>query len=217
MKNIPVFTTENGAASLILKEIPYTQTGYIKIQHTLEPEKLIGECVDFCKMVGAEQVFASNHPSLEAYPFHTALWRMTRSREGLPDTDAALFPVTEQIVGIWQSLYNRHMAQVPNFSYMTQKDAAEMLERGDGYFIHRDQMLLGIGIASGEQIDGVIAVQPGAGEQVVLALNHALSGEQVSLNVTSTNERAVRLYKRLGFIAVEELTRWYQVYKKPEM
>lgn len=217
MKNIPVFTTENGAASLILQEIPYTQTAYIKIQHTLEPEKLIAECVDFCKMASAEQIFAANHPCLEVYPFHTALWRMTRSRMGLPDTDAALFPVTEQTVEIWQTLYNRKMAQVPNFSYMTQRDAAEMLQRADGYFVHRGQTLLGIGIASGERIDAVIAAQKGAGEQVILALNHALSGEMISLDVASTNERAVRLYERLGFTAVQELCRWYQVYKKLEM
>ena len=212
MKDNPVFTTENGAASLILKEIPYTQVGYVKIQHTLEPEKLLKECIDFCKMVGAEQVYASNHPSLEDYPFHTAIWRMTRRREGLPDTDAALFPVTQQTMGTWQALYNQHMAQVPNFSYMTGQDAAQMLKRGDGYFVHCGQSLLGIGMASGEQIQAVIATQRGAGAQVVLALNHALSGEMISLEVASANTKAVHLYERLGFAAVQELSRWYQVY-----
>ena len=211
MKDIPVFTTENGAASLILKEIPYTQVGYVKIQHTLEPEKLLKECIDFCKMAGAEQVYASNHPSLEAYPFHTALWRMTRSREGLPDTDAALFPVTEQTVGTWQALYNQHMAQVPNFSYMSGQDAAQMLKRGDGYFVHRGQSLLGIGMASGEQIQAVIATQRGAGAQVVENIQKT-QGSMAWGEVASANTKAVHLYERLGFAAVQELNRWYRVY-----
>ena len=43
MKDIPVFTTENGAASLILREIPYQQSAYIILRDTREPEKLTAE------------------------------------------------------------------------------------------------------------------------------------------------------------------------------
>ena len=53
MKDIPVFTTENGAASLILGEIPYRGQAYIRIQDSLEPESLLKECVSFCRMCGA--------------------------------------------------------------------------------------------------------------------------------------------------------------------
>lgn len=211
MKNIPVFTTENGAASLILKEIPYSQAAYIQIQDTLEPEKLLAECVDFCRAVGAERIFAANHPYLERYSFHTAIWQMVRSREGLTDTDAALFPVTEQTLEAWRELYNRRMADVPNASYMTAADARQMLNRGDGYFVHRGEILLGIGMASGERIDAVVSAQSGAGQAVVLALNHALSGERITLEVASANERAVRLYEHMGFIPAQELSRWYRV------
>ena len=214
MKDIPVFATENGVASLTLKEIPYTQTGYIKIQNTLEPEKLLDECVRFCKMAGAEAVYASGHDFLEAYPFHTAIWRMARSRDGLSDTDAALFPVVEQTLEAWRELYNRRMAHIPNFSYMTQGDAARMLEQGNGYFVHRGNTLLGIGMASGDRIDAVVSSQKGAGEQVVLALNHALSSGDICLEVASANERAVRLYERMGFAAVQELSRWFEICKK---
>lgn len=212
MKNIPVFTTENGAASLILKEIPYSQAAYIQIQDTLEPEKLLSECVDFCRAVGAEVVFAANHPYLERYSFHAAIWQMVRAREGLADTDAALFPVTEQTLEAWRELYNRRMADVPNASYMTAADARQMLNRGDGYFVHRGETLLGIGMASGERIDAVVSAQPGAGQEIVLALNHALSGERITLEVASSNERAVRLYERLGFLKTTEISVWYRVF-----
>lgn len=214
MKDIPVFATENGVASLTLKEIPYTQTGYIKLQNTLEPGKLLAECVSFCKMAGAETVYASGHDFLEAYPFHTSIWRMTRTRDALADTDAALFPVTEQTLEAWRELYNRRMAHVPNFSYMTQADAERMLKQGNGYFVHREETLLGIGMASGNRIDAVVSAQNGAGEQVVLALNHALSGADICLEVASANLQAVHLYERLGFTVVQEISKWYEVCKK---
>lgn len=211
MKDFPFFTTENGVASLTLKEIPYTKTAYIKIQDSLEPEKLIEECVGFCKMAGAEKILGSNHPFLEKYPLHTQIIQMTRLRDGLSDTDAALFPVTEKTIDRFREIYNDRMSAVPNASFMSISDGKELLQRGNGYFIHRGEMLLGIGIASGEKIDAVISVCPGAGEDVVLALNHALSGEQAMLEVASTNHRAIRLYERMGFIKTVEISRWYQL------
>lgn len=211
MKDFPVFTTDNGVASLTLKEIPYTKTAYIKIQSTLEPEKLVAECVEFCKMAGAEHIYGSNHPYLEKYPFHTQILRMISTREALPDTDAALFPVTEQTIDNWREIYNNRMSNVPNFSYMTSRDGQMLLEQGNGYYIHRGDELLGIGMASGEKMDTVIAVKPGAGEDVVLALNHALSGEQIQLEVASTNEKAVNLYRRMGFITAGAVSSWYRL------
>ena len=53
MKDMPVFTTENGAASLILREIPYQQTAYVVLRDTLDPLALAGECADFCRVCGA--------------------------------------------------------------------------------------------------------------------------------------------------------------------
>ena len=211
MKDIPVFTTENGAASLVLKQIPYSGAAYIKIQSTVEPEKLLAECVDFCRMAGAEAIYAAGHPYLMKYPLHTALWKMSRSREGMKDTDAALFPVTEQTLEMWRELYNRKMADVPHFSYMSAFDGRELLKKGNGYFVHRAGTLLGIGIASSDQIDGVVAACPGAGEDVVLALNHALSADTVNLVVASENKRAVALYDRLGFAVVQQISTWYTV------
>ena len=76
MRDFPVFTTEHGAASLILKEIPYRKEAYIRIQSTQEPEMLLEECVSFCTACGAEQVYAAGHDILETYPFHTSVWQM---------------------------------------------------------------------------------------------------------------------------------------------
>jgi len=211
MRNIPVFSTENGVGSLTLKEIPNSGIAYIKIGASQEPAAFLQECTDFCKAVGAERIYASGHEFLEKYPFHTAVWRMSCQIDELPDTDAALFPVTEKTLECWRVRYNRAMKDVANASYMTAMDARQMLKRGDGYFVHREETLLGIGIASGETIEAVVSNQPGAGREVVLALAHALCGTQITLEVASVNERAVRLYERLGFIKNAEISRWYKI------
>lgn len=211
MKDLPVFTTENGVASLFLREIPYRKRAHIKLRSSLEPEALLAECVAFCRACGADWIDASGHACLEQYPLLTALILMQRPREGLARADACLFPVTEATVDRWREIYNERMQDIPNCAYMDSLHGREMLAEGDGYFIHRNGELLGIGRASGNMLDTVISVVPGAGETVVRALTELLSGDTVRLQVASENKRAIRLYERLGFLPVQELSRWYRV------
>ena len=211
MRDIPVFTTEYGVASLVLREIPYRQEAYIRIQDTASPIEFLDECVTFCRMAGAQIILATGHDCLTQYPMHTAVWRMTRPLAGLPETDAMTMPVTAQTLEQWRDIYNKGMANVPNASYMDISRAKEMLVRGDGYFAHRDGLLLGIGMAAGNTISAIVSVNPGAGREVLLALTHAISGETIGLEVASTNQRAIRLYERLGFVRTAELSRWYRL------
>ncbi len=209
MKNIPLFTTEYGVASLILQEIPYTKTAYVRIQDSLQPEQLIEECRSFCSICGAEHIFAAGHPALATFPFHTSIVKMRCLRQSLPETDAALWPVLPENLETWRSVYNKRMAGVPNASWMTAADGKKLLEEGSGYFIHRSGTLLGIGKAGGSTIEAVASCCPGAGRDVVLALNHVLTGDLAVLEVASTNAPAVSLYEKLGFLACEELSRWF--------
>lgn len=211
MKNIPVFTTENGAATLILKEITYSATAYILIRDSLEPKRFLEECVNFCKAVGAERIYAAGHKILEQYPYHTTILQMSADRDSLGSTDAVLRPVTADTLENWRELYNRKMASVPNAAYMTITDAKEMLAREDGYYIFRGNELLGIGMAAGNTIDAVVAVKPGVGRDCVLALSQVLSSEQVKLQAASTNVKAMRLYQRMGFVKEKEISKWYLV------
>ncbi len=211
MKNIPIFTTENGVASLVLQEIAYTGIAYVTIRSSQSPEALIQECADFCRMCGGERVYATGSDALTAYPFYTAVQYFQRPVEGLPETDAALFPVQEQTAGKWQELYNAKMKAVPNASWMRDQDVKELLQKGDGYFIHKNGHLLGIGRASEGRISVVAATEPGAGWEIVSALAYGLCGETVGLEVASENQKAVALYQRLGFLPVRELSRWYQI------
>ncbi len=211
MRDFPVFTTEYGVASLILKEIPYQETAYILIRDSLEPEKLVAECVSFCRACGAERIYATGHPELEKWPFFTAMLELRCSLASLPDTDAALWPVQEQTLSRWRALYNQKVKRVPNGAWMTEADGREMLKKGDGYFVHRGDTLLGIGRASGGRIDWVAALLPGAGREVVAALAHALAEDTATLTAASANEKAIRLYQSMGFLPVQELSRWYRV------
>ncbi len=212
MKNIPVFTTENGVASLILQEIPYRQEAYVHIRSTAAPEAFFRECVDFCKMAGAEKIYLTGHPLLEtSYSFHTSVLRLRRA---LPENreSGCLFPVQRETLEKFREIYNRRMAKVDNAATLTLSGAEDLLKRGDGYFVHDGKTLLGIGIASGGSIDCVIAEVRGAGQRVMEVLFHALSEDSVELEAASTNAPAMALYERMGFVCVEEISRWYGIF-----
>ena len=211
MKDIPVFATEYGIASLVLKEIPYQSAAYVTVRDSLEPERLLEECIGFCRACGADRIYATGHSELESRPLYTVMWQMQCSLEALPDTDAALWPVQENTLKQWQQIYNDKVRNLPNGAWMTDADARKMIERGDGYFIHRGETLLGIGRASGDTIDWVASLQPGAGRDVLLALSHAITEETVLLTVASVNIKAVKLYENLGFLKNKELSRWFQI------
>ena len=68
MRDFPVFTTENGVGSLVLREIPYSGIAYVTVQDSSFPTVFIKECLEFCRVVGAAQVYATGHEVLEDYP-----------------------------------------------------------------------------------------------------------------------------------------------------
>ena len=214
MMDIPVFTSEYGVASLFLREIPYRKRAHIKIRSASDPEKLVGECIDFCRACGAEWMDCTGHPYLEKFPLLATLVKMQCDKGTIPTSDACLFPVTEETVQQWLNIYNQYMENVPNSAYMDKEDGKELVKTGDGYFVHQNGELLGIGKASNDFIHAVVSVVPGKGETVVRALTEVLTDDVISLMVAQQNTRAVRLYERMGFVAVQELSRWYQIFGK---
>lgn len=211
MRDIPVFCSEFGAASLILKKIPYTKEAYIRIQDTLQPEQLLKECREFCIAAGAEKVYATGNDVLRAYPRHTTLLRMQCARDFLGETDAALFPVQEDTAEQWRVIYNEKMLRVPTATYLSLLDIKKIASEGNAYFVHRNHTLLGIGLVQNGNIDAIASVIKGAGEEVMLALCSAVQGDTVTLTVADNNLPAVNLYRRLGFLTVEELESWYKI------
>ena len=211
MKDLPLFTTEYGVASLVLREIPYQQTAYIRLRTSQEPEKLLEECIRFCRMVGAERIYATGDDCLARFPFHTEMYRLVCPRDSLGETDAALWPVQEHTAAEFQRIFNEKTPSVPNGAWMNDSDTKEMLKTGEGYFVHRGDTLLGIGRVYGGELRFLASVFPGAGADVLKALCSAVTEDTVTLTVASANEKAMKLYERLGFVKTELLSRWYRV------
>lgn len=213
MKDFPFFTTEYGVASLVLKEIPYKGEAYITLRDAQpgQEEDLLSECVSFCRMAGAENIFAAGHSILEQYPLHTAIYEM-RGEAWVEDALLEnLFPVTDATVTQWRQIYNEKMRSVDCAATQTAFDEKRIVSSGGAYFIHHEGELLGIGWLEGSELLAVCAAKPGAGEQVMHTLMSLVTGDQMTLEVASTNSRAIRLYERLGFIKVREKQRWYRV------
>lgn len=209
MKDIPFFTTEYGVASLMLGEIPYRQEAYIRVldAQSGQMEALIRECVGFCRAAGAERIYWSAGDA--EGDLHTTVYLMQGTAQ--PDLGKVenLFPVTEENVVQWRRIYNERMAQVDNAATLTAADEKRLLESGGGYFVHHAGGLLGIGWLEGGKLLAIATVERGAGERVMHTLMSLIEGATMTLEVASTNERAIRLYERMGFVKTQELRRWY--------
>lgn len=212
MKDIPVFDTETGVSSLILKEIPYKQVAYVKVQ-SVQPGGLdahLQECVSFCRMCGAERVYASGCEGLEDRPLFCTVITMALGLPPMMDSGANLFPVTEETVAKWRTVYNERMGPVDNTATLTARDEKEILS-GGAYFVHDCGELLGIGWMKGSELLCIASTKPGKGERVLKTLLTLADSDRVTLDVASTNRRAIRLYERAGFVPVGEKSKWYQI------
>lgn len=212
MKDFPLFTTDYGVASLILKEVPYRELAFIHIRE-VQPggfEEHLKECVSFCRMVGAERILAKGHEELDRYPLHSIVYKMSMPLETW-EPEACLWPVTEETVTAWREIYNKGMRPFDNHATMTAHDEKKILQSGGAYFVHRDGQLLGIGWMEGNELLAVVSCVTGMGETVARTLFTTVEADTVTLQVVSTNERAIRLYERMGFIKTGEVSRWYRV------
>ena len=211
MKDFPMFTTEFGVASLVLREIPYRGEAFILIQDTQQPEELLAECISFCRICGAEKIYARGHEIVENYPMHCIVYEM-RGRAEVDETKVEhLWPVTEETVGKWRELMNEKMRPVDNSGTLEKKNEPDIL-RGGAYFVHHERELLGAGWLMGNELLLVASFKPGMGERVCHTLFSLIPGQEVKLDVVSTNSRAIRLYEKLGFIRTSELRRWHRVH-----
>ena len=212
MKDFPVFTTEWGVASLILREVPYRQEAYIHIQASETPEELLKECISFCRMVGAERVFARGHEMLEDKPPYSIIYEMRSDSHPDEALVEHLWPVTEETVGKWRTMMNWRLAGVDHASTLETRQEKEIIASGGTYFVHRDGELLGGGWIQDGEVKLVAAFVPGAGLRVRHTLRSLMPGQPIRLEVVSTNAKAIRLYEKLGFVRTAELYRWYRVF-----
>ena len=212
MKDIPVFTTDSGVSSLILKEIPYKQLAFIHVQDVqsgqLKPH--LEECISFCRMLGAEKILAKGHEELQSYPLHSVVVEMTLMHDQR-EPEANLWPVTQESVAKWREIYNEAMGKFDNHATLTFHDEKRIVQSGGAYFVHRDGALLGIGWMDGQELLALVSVIPGMGETVARTLFTTVGSDKITLEVVSDNLRAVKLYERMGFAKTREVSRWYRL------
>ncbi len=210
MRDIPMFATENGIGSLILKDIPYSGNGYVNIFDASNMEAFLEECHDFCKMAGAKNLYISGKDVPDKHPLHTEIWIMECPSCKFESTDAILVPVDDSNAEKWREIYNNRMADVPTAAFMSRARVEKMLNEGNAYLIYRDKTLLGIGAVSENRVDCIASAFDGAGRDVLLALCSILSGESVELEVASVNVRAISFYRKLGFQKIGIKENWYK-------
>ena len=213
MKNIPMFTTEFGVASLILEEIPYKNIGYIKIQSSATPEWFLNECVDFCKAIGAEQIYASGHEYLWSYPLYTEILRLECEKAIIEPGNLEVRWIDESTVQLWCDVYNRQMHDVPNAATLLAEKVKKLIPDRVCCLLYEKERLLGIGKLDDDKVDAIASVVPGRGADVMRTLCGCISGDKVVVEVAATNIPAMRLYNKLGFQKVETISTWYCVNK----
>ena len=213
MRDFPIFTTDYGVSSLVLREIPYRNEAYICVLDVREEsfDDHLAECISFCRVCGADRIFAEGHKKLAQYPVYTAVNRMQGTVQSDPEKVANLFPVTEDTVSQWRSIYNEAMRSVDNAGTLESRDEKQILASGGAYFVHENGDLLGIFWLEDQKLLAVAAVKPGAGERIMHTMMSLVDGESVWLEVASTNARAIRLYEKMGFVATAQLKCWYRV------
>lgn len=212
MRNIPVFTTDNGIASLFLKRIPFTKEAFVQIRDSQSCAALIKECIDVCRMAGAEKVYATGHAELTHYPLICEVSAYTVAKNLLPTTEAVALATVPEHSAWWRQVYNEKMMPVFGAAPLSQTEVDKMICDKQAFCVYKECAVIGIGVAYDGQIHGIASIVPGAGRDGVLALAGCLGSPEVSLRVASTNLKACRLYEALGFQKAALEAAWYQIF-----
>lgn len=202
-----MFTTEYGAASLALREIPYRGAAYIHPLCDDAPLALLDECAAFCRMCGATRIYVCGQAAAAHFPLHAAILQM-RLTVCAQAPSPLLCPVTAQTVSQWRDVCNRRMASVDHAATLTAADEPILL-RGGTYFVRDGQQLLGLGRVADGELLVLAGVVPGAGQRVLDALVSVAEGPTLRLSVASTNRRAIALYEAYGFTCVGHAVQWH--------
>lgn len=200
MRDIPIFTGCDGIATLILREIPYRGEGYVLIRSVFTSlEACMRECESFCRAAGAETVYFGGNADFSDYPVYAKLIEREIEIEKLPQTSACAVKTGDSTR--WAQIYNEKFAAVPA--------AQTCREAVDAYDIFRHGVHIGIGQIKGNLLRSVATLERGSGADCVAALAKLCQKKTLRLLCAEQNERAMKLYDRLGFSRGETKETWY--------
>lgn len=211
MVNIPVFTTDVGVATLILREIPQFGRAYVLPRSFFgAPEVLVRECAAFCRSVGAERVDVQLSAAAPGTAFSCEIWELTRPALPAPESGLLLEPLGPEMLDVYRALYNRRFRAVDNAASCSAQDAREAAQKG-AYLLLEQGEAIGLGQIWDGELYAVAAGRPGLGYALTCALLQKAVPGPVRLQVASSNAPALRLYERLDFEKTGVRSRWFRV------
>ena len=214
MKDIPLFTGTHGLASLVLREIGISGRAYVVVRAVWkgQTEAFLQECLHFCRAVGAEQVYASYDleelPAAHAYD----MVAMEMEKAALPKGDPVeLEPLSPQNGQAFLDIYNGCFRSVTGAAAYGKEDLNRLFDTDCAFLAKKDGKYAAIAEISETGLES-IAVLPefrGLGYDLSLTVLPMVPRKTIRLKVASTNEKALALYTRLGFVQRETVSRWY--------
>ena len=217
MKNIPMFTSSCGLATLILKEIAWNGRAYVLVRSVWNDQiaALLDECWSFCRAVGAEEIYASW--DAEELPAEHA-WDMIdmacpKSALPAPRQTVELEQAAPETAEDYLRIYNQCFRDVPAAASYDRKSLEPLYGEELIWLAKVRGQYAAVAEISKEGLEG-IAVLPefrGLGYDLAAAVLRMVPSTEVRLKVASTNVRARRLYDRLGFAEVGISRRWYRL------
>lgn len=217
MRNIPMFTSSYGLATLILKEIAWNGRAYVLVRSVWNDQTaaLLDECRSFCRAVGAEEIYASW--DAEELPAEHA-WDMIdmacpKSALPAPRQTVELEQAAPETAEDYLRIYNQCFRDVPAAASYDRKSLEPLYGEELIWLAKVRGQYAAVAEISKEGLEG-IAVLPefrGLGYDLAAAVLRMVPSTEVRLKVASTNVRARRLYDRLGFAEVGISRRWYRL------
>jgi len=215
MKDIPIFTGAHGVATLILSQIPWSGCGYVMVRSVWDDEKsFLEECLSFCRACGAERVYASWEMAELPAPHGYDMVQMEMKKSDLPQGEIlTLEDLTEENSEVFIDIYNTCFLPIPNAASYGKKDIGRLLGEETAYLVKQDGKYAAIAEISKEGLEAV-AVLPqyrGLGYDLCRTVLHKVPSMTLKLKTVSTNERALALYRRLGFGNEQIVSRWWKL------
>ena len=219
MKDIPFFQWEGCMATLVLSEIPYRQEAYILVR-LCPPAQLrpfLRECTAFCRAAGAGRVYAAADELPAWLPHAYDIVRLTCPREQLRKTDSpALTALDADNQALFLKLQRTLFQTVDGAVTYGLADCERMRAAQSGFLWLEGEVAVGIGEIRDNEICTVGVTRSGAGAALVCALSEKIQAPHLTVQTSSTNARALRLYARLGFRQTQTVSRWALCLTEPQ-
>ena len=227
MNDIPAFTECGGVSTLILREVPYKKTAFIVVRafDSRSLNEHLQEAVSLCRFAGAKSVFVSAENE-ELFPEKEPAYKMLRLSAGCccrHEAELLHEELCEYNMKDYIGIYNSCFADILSAETFTEKKArTSMGTCGRQCRIYYKEgvpaAISDVEIADDIAMLNAVAVLPeyrgGCGEAILnnLMAETASKGiRKLCVNVMSTNLRALKLYKKLGFEFEKELSCWYRL------